>query len=343
MIKIAQAMLSSHPDKVCDQVADAIVDEFLRRDEFTKGSVHVFGGHGAMMISGSVDSRADFDCAQIAKRVYCEAGYTDEIEPFVHLGIPTNEWGSSMPKNATRAQAVCYGYATNQTREMLPPALVYAQSIARKVDEARLHDKEMSWLRPDGRVTVIMDGKDVTQVTVYCQHAPEATVQDIHGGILNRVLRPVLQKDNGVKLFVNPAGLFTRGGLAEHTGQSGRRVVTDLYGGLMPHGGALLSGRDPSHPGRAGTYMARHIAKYLVKEGKASQVFVTLAYTVGRIDPIVFDVRGDNGEDLSALAHPLFDATIEGIIKRFHLRRPMYRALVAYGPFGRSDAPWESV
>ena len=343
MIKVAQTMLTGHPDKVCDQVADAIIDEFLRRDELSKGSVHVFGGHGAMMISGSIESRADFDCSQIAKRVYRDAGYDDEIEPFVHLGVPLREDIGVMPANASRAQAVCYGFATNQTREMLPPAVVYAQSLARKIDEARMHDSEMKWLLPDGRVLVAMDGKEVKQVVVFAQHTKNATVQDIHGGILNRILRPIIGKEDGIKLYVNPTGSFTGGGLASHTGQSGRRVSADLYGGLIPHGGALLSGRDPGHPARSGTYIARHIAKSLVSDGKASQVFVTLAYMVGRVDPIVFDVRGDKGEDLSEIAKEKFDVRIESVIKQFNLRRPMYRNMAVYGHFGRSDAPWETV
>lgn len=341
MIKIAQTMLAGHPDKICDQVADALMDEFLRRDDQTRGGIHVFGGHGAMMISGGVQSRGDFDCAQIAKRVYSECGYDDEIEPFVHLGIPTDDTDSTGGRGA-RSQAVCYGYATRQTRELLPPALVYAQSLARAVDEARVHDSHMRWLRPDGRVLVVLESDRVSQVVVMCQHATDAKVQDVHSGMLERVIRPVLGNLEGVRIYVNPDGPFTRGGLASHTGQSGRRANLDLYGGLLPHGGALVSGRDPSHPGRTGTYMARYIARKMVSDGKASNVFVTLAYTLGRVDPIVFEVRGDRGEDLTAKARDRFDVRIASIIKQFNLRRPMYRNMSVYGHFGRTDAPWEN-
>src|SRR3989338_1409046 len=341
MIKVAQAMLMGHPDKVCDQVADAIMDEFLHRDTETRGSVYVFGGHGAMMISGSVSSRADFDCAEIAKRVYKQVGYEDEIEPFVHLGVPTDDFGT-VAKTASRAQAVCYGYATNATREMLPRAQVYAQALARAVDEARMHDQEMHWLRPDGRVMVAMNGTHSTHVTVFCQHAEDAKVQDVHHGILERVVRPVIGDTKEIKLFVNTTGVYVNGGLSTHTGQSGRRTASDLYGGLMPHGGELIIGRDPAHPSRAGFYMARHMARELVKIGKASQVFVTLVYTIGRVDPVLLDVRGDKGEDLTSTAKERFDLRIEKIVEMFNLRRPIYRNLAVYGPFGRNDAPWES-
>ncbi len=336
-------MLMGHPDKVCDQVADAIMDEFLRRDDQTRGSVYVFGGHGAMMISGSIASRADFDCAEIAKRVYKQVGYEDEVEPFVHLGVPTDDWLQTVAKTASRAQAVCYGYATNKTREMLPPAQVYAQTLARKIDEARVHDQGMHWLRPDGRVLVAMNGAKVTHITIFCQHAEDAKVQDVQGNILERIVRPVIGDMKDVKLFVNTTGVYLSGGLSTHTGQSGRRTASDLYGGLMPHGGEVITGRDPAHPSRSGFYMARHIAKALVKTGKASQVFVTLMYTIGRVDPVLFDVRGDRGEDLTSVAKERFDLRIEKIVEQFKLRRPIYRNLSTYGPFGRTDAPWEDV
>lgn len=343
MLKISQTMLMGQPDKVCDQVADAIVDEFVRRDKDSVASIQVFGGHGAMMISGSVNSRADFDCAAIAKKVYKEAGYSDEVEPFVHLGTPSYEHNGSFSRKAARAQAVCYGYATNKTREMLPPALSYSQALAHKIDEARVHDVSMQWLRPDGRVMVACDGPKVKHVSVFCQHVEGAMVAQVHGGILQNIIYPVIGKDEDVKLFVNPAGTFVKGGLESHTGQSGRRVASDLYGGLIPHAGTMVSGRDASHPARSGTYMARHIAKSIVAAGKASQAFVSLVYTVGRVDPIVFEVHGDKGEDLSQYAKEKFDLSIEGIIEKFDLRRPMFRNMTCHGHFGRSDAPWEEV
>lgn len=343
MLKVAEAVLGGHPDKLCDQVADAIVDEFLRRDQDARVNVEVFGGHGAMMISGEVDSRADFDVGAIAKRVYKEAGYTDEIEPFVHLGSHEREWSALVAKGAASDQAVCYGYATKATREMLPSPVVFANALAKKIDEAREHDSSMKWLRPDGRVLVAMDGREVSHVSVFAQHDKQVKVQEIHGGMLERVIRPVIGSVDKVKLFVNPAGPFTKGGLSCYTGQSGRRVASDLYGGLIPHGNLSLCGKDPRHPARAGSYMARHVAKSLVAAGLTSQAMVKIVYTIGRVDPIIVEATGDGGKDLSALVKEQFSLKIESIVQQFSLNKPIYRNVATYGQVGRAELPWEEV
>lgn len=342
MLKVAEAVLAGHPDKLCDQVADAIVDEFLRRDTSARVNIEVFGGHGAMMISGGVTSRADFDVSVIAKRVYKDAGYTDDLEPFVHLGAHTSEWTDLVAKGAATDQAVCYGYATKATREMLPASVVYANALARKIDEARQHDAMMKWLRPDGRVLVAMRGREVSHVSIFAQHDAQVKVQEVQGGMLERVIAPVIGSVEAVKLFVNPAGPFTQGGLAYHTGQSGRRVGADLYGGLVPQGNISLCGKDPRHPARAGSYMARHIAKSLVASGRTGQALVKLVYTIGRVDPIIFEVTGDAGEDFTELLRAQFDLKISSIVQQFQLEKPMYRTISSYGQLG-AEVPWEAV
>ena len=336
-------MLAGHPDKLCDQVADAIVDEFLRRDADARVDVQVFAGHGAMMVSGEVASVADFDVSTIAKRVYREAGYKDEIEPFVHLGNHDREWSALVAKGAASDQVVCHGYATKATREMVPPPVVYANALAQKIDEAREHDAAMKWLRPDGRVLVGMRGRDVTHVSVFVQHDKDVKVQEIHGGMLNRVIEPVIGSVENVKLFVNPAGPFTQGGLSCSTGQSGRRVASDLYGGLIPHGNLSLCGKDPRDPARAGTYLARHIAKWLVQQEHTTQAMVNIVYTVGRVDPMVVEAIGDKGADLTQIVKEQFSFKIEDIVKQFNLAKPMYRNVATYGQVGRPELPWEQV
>ena len=343
MKKVSESVLAGHPDKICDQVADAILDEFLRRDKDSRVNLEVFAGHGAMMISGSVESRADFDCAAVARQVYKQAGYEDEVEPFVHLGEMNSEWSGLVSGSAAIDQVICRGYATKATREMVPAAAMYAREIAKKIDEARVHDASMSWLRPDGRVLVAMDGKNVSHVSVFCQHDEGVKVQEIHGGILEKIIKPVVGDVSNVKLFVNPAGPFTKGGLSCGAGQSGRRASSDLYGGLIPHGSVTLSGKDPSHPARAGSYMARHIAKSLVAAGKAKQAIVKIVYTIGRVDPIIVEAIGDAGEDLTELVKSKFDLKIDSIVKEFDLKRPIYRRLATEGQVGVSDVLWEEV
>ena len=259
MIKVAEHHLEGHPDKICDQIADAILDEFVRRDEKTRADISVFGGHGAVMISGEVMSKADFDCAEIAKRVYRDIGYEDEVEPFVHLGAPPSAWQEGVSKNAPIDRALCTGFAAKATREFLSPANVFASLLAEKIDEARRHDANMNWLRPDGSVWVGMDGNRVTSVGIFCQHTEGALVQQVYGGVLDRIIRPVIGNVDGVKLFVNSGGSFVEGGFKKTVGQSGSAIASDLYGGLLLLGMGGLSGKDGSHPLRAGTYMARHI------------------------------------------------------------------------------------
>jgi S-adenosylmethionine synthetase len=341
MRKIAESFLMGHPDKLCDQVADTIVDEFLRRDKETRANIEVFAGHGAMMISGEVDSRADFDVGQIAKRVYKDAGYDDDIEPFVHLGSMKREWTESMAKNSATNHAICYGYATKATREMLPTPVVYAHALAQKIDEARQHNSSMKWLKPDGRVMVAMQGREVTHVSIFVSHAKNTKVQEVHGGILEHVIKPVIGSVENVKLFVNPAGPFTKGGLSCNTGQSGRQSASDLYGGLVPHVGLSLSGKDPSHPSRAGSYMARYIARKIVNEGKATQSLVKIVYIIGRADPVIVEATGDKGEDLTEYVKQNFDLKIASIVEKFQLKKPIYRAISTYGHVGVADLPWE--
>ncbi len=340
MVKVAEQVLAGHPDKICDQVADAIVDEFLRRDDKARLHIEVFAGHGAMMISGDVDSRADFDCSAIAKRVYKDTGYEDEVEPFVHLGSPEREWAPLVSKGAACDQVICHGFATAATREMLPLSVVFAQALARQLDEARRHDDKMRWLKPDGRVLVACEGNKVTHVVIFCEHDAGVKVQEVHNGMLEKVIRPVVGALDNVKLFVNPAGPFTRGGLSCAAGQSGRRSAGDLYGGLVPHGDIGLSGKGPDHPARAGSYMARHIAKSLVASGKARQALVKLVYIIGRADPIIVEAIGDNGADITPLLRETFDVSIEAIVKKFNLRKPIYQPLATYGHVGRETA-WE--
>jgi len=340
MLKIAESYLQGHPDKVCDQIADAILDEFLRRDRDTRANIEVFGGNGAIMVSGTVKSRADFDVGEVVKQTYKEIGYEDQIEPFVHLGeFETEELPLS--KGASTDQVVCNGYATRATVEILPLPLVMARTLAKRIDEARQHNHSMQWLKEDGKVLITLDKRQVKSVSILCQHKEEVKVQEVVNGMLEEIIKPVIGSIEDVKLLVNPAGPFTHGGLAYKAGISGRQIASDLYGGLIPHGNMTLSGKDPQNPARAGAYMARHIAKSMVASGKASQCLVKIAYTVGRIDPIVFQVSGDNGEDLTELAKQNFKLTINEIVDRFNLKKPIYRRISTHGQVGRNDVEWE--
>ena len=231
-MKVAESVLAGHPDKVCDQVADAIVDEFYR-DAQARGAGGGVCGTGLMMISGDVDSRADFDCAAIAKRVYKDIGYDDVVEPFVHLGTTEREWAALVSKARRVSRRFVMGLHGGDA-EMLPQVQVFAHALARQLDEARKHD-EKDAVGEARRPCIGGDGwQEVTHVVIFCQHDASVKVQEVHGGMLERVIRPVIGSLDQVKLFVNPAGPFTQGGLSCATGRSGRRGASDLYGGLVP-------------------------------------------------------------------------------------------------------------
>ena len=276
MLKSVEIARPGHPDKICDQIADALVDEYLRRDPQSAVDIQVLGGHGMVMVAGTVDSKADFDASKIVMQVYKEIGYTDELEPFIHLERPSEDLSRIIVKGGARGTTVAYGYATRETREFLPRALVYAQAMTRRLDDLRERDPQYSWLRPDGKVQVTMDGQKPVAVSISAQHEAGVEKNYIQSRLMEDVVQPVIGQEDGVKLFINSGGAFTKGGFEAGAGSSSRKVLADTYGGLLPSTDFVLSGKDPCQPARAGTYMARFIAKQLVHEGIASNIFIKI-------------------------------------------------------------------
>lgn len=340
MRKAAEAVTQGHPDKICDQIADAIVDEFLRRDQSSSVNVRVLGSHGMLMIGGDVRSSADFDLASIAKQVYADIGCADDLEVF------TNIHASSEPGEATAHAAVVNGYATRETREMLPRAFVYATNLARRLDDVRKTDPSFAWLMPDGKAQVVTERDRVTSITLLAAHAPSVAQLDVQNALVERVVTPLIGGD-GAQFFVNPLGAFTSSGLSNGAGVSGSKLSSDTYGGLVPHGDSSFSGKDPSRPERAGAYLARMAARWLVTQGLASSALVTAVYAPGRAEPVHLEASGVSEKsrgskmDYTALVKGAFDFRVEAIVERLGLRRPIYRATAAYGQFGRVGFPWE--
>ena len=343
MLKIVEAPLAGHPDKICDQIVESVVDEYLRRDTLTRMDIQALGSNGMVMLGGVVDSRADFDAAALGKTVYSAAGYTDQIEVFVNLDKPTEDNARTMVRGGAQGTAIVHGYATKETREMLPRAVVYANSIARRIDELRNNDQRFAWLRPDGKVQLATDGEKLRAITVIVEHNTSMELPIIQSQIVDEAIAPCLPSIEGVTIIVNSGGSFTQGGFGANAGVSGRKVLADSYGGLLPHGGMGLAGKDPLKPGRAGTYMARFAAKTLVTEGVASNVLITAMYALGIAEPLVISARAGNGDDLTDLVKQRFDFRPEAIVERLGLRRPLYAACATYGMFGRPGVPWEDV
>ncbi len=343
MLKIVEAPLAGHPDKICDQIVETVLDEYLRRDPLTRMDVQALGSNGMVMLGGVVDSRADFDTAAVGKAVYAAAGYADPIELFVNLEKPTEDSARTMVRGGAQGTAIVHGYATKETREMLPRAVVFANVIARRIDMLRQTDPRFSWLRPDGKVQLATDGDRVRAVTVIVEHDPGMELTAIQSQIVDQAITPSLPSIEGVVIHVNSGGSFTKGGFGANAGVSGRKVLADSYGGLLPHGGMGLAGKDPLKPGRSGTYMARFAAKSLVAEGIASNVLITAMYALGVAEPLVLSAHSGNGEDLTEIVKKRFDFRPEAIVERLQLRRPIYSGCSTYGIFGCSSLPWEDV
>jgi S-adenosylmethionine synthetase len=341
MLKSVEVPLMGHPDKVCDQIADAILDEYLRRDPKSRVELTVLGAQGMVMIGGSVDSRADFDAAEIAKQVYKKIGYEDDIEPFVNIERPQEGLARTIIGGGAQGTCVVHGYATKETREFLPRSLVYAQALAQRIDNLRRHDSAYGWLRPDGKVQLTMDGDKIISATILVEHIRDMENKYIQLHLTEGAIEPILGSPENYQLLVNPAGAFHQGGFAAKAGASGRKSHVDLYGGLLPFGGASLAGRDPLHPNRCGTYLARLAAKSLVSQGVAGNVLISVGYTVGLAEPTFIEARTGSGEDVSKIVKEQFDFRPEAIVERLNLRQPLYEASSAYGPFGRIGFPWE--
>ncbi|TAL51399.1 methionine adenosyltransferase [Patescibacteria group bacterium] len=344
MKKTVESVTQGHPDKVCDQIADAIVDEYLRRDKQARVDINVLGSHGMMMIGGEVTSTADFDLGALAKQVYAEIGYKDDMEVFVNIDTQSAEM--KRVHNGVTDNVVVNGFATNETRELLPRALVYAHNLARRLDDLRKTDPAFSWLKPDGKIQLTMDGDHVCGVTVLASHHVSIDEKEVKTALLERLLVPILG-ENGVVMYINPIGTFIDAGFKADSGASGRKLTVDTYGGLIPQGDKSISGKDPSRVDRAGAYMARFAARYLVEQGLATSAMVSLVYSMGRAEPVHLHATGMGEKsrgakmDLSELLKKMFDFRPEAIVERLHLIQPVYRATASYGHFGRTGFPWE--
>lgn len=343
MLKTAESVTEGHPDKICDQVSDAVLDEFLRRDPKSRVAVEAFGCHGVLIVGGEVTSEAEVDVERLARNLYAEIGYSGELDVLVHVDRQSPEIAAGVDTGGAGDQGIMYGYATSETPEMLPRPVVYAHALARKLTDLRRHDPLFTWLGPDGKTQVTMDGSRVLSVLVSAQHDKEMSQPEIRAMLTESLIRPVIGDLVGVEVLVNPSGSFTVGGFTADTGLTGRKIMVDTYGGLIPHGGGAFSGKDPTKVDRSGAYMARFAAKNLVANGIAQNVMVSVAYAIGRAEPLMVAAKSGDGKDLSAVVKRNFDFRPAAIIERLGLRRPIYKATAAYGHFGKDGLPWEEI
>lgn len=342
-MKTAESVTEGHPDKICDQIADALLDEYLKRDAKSRVALEVFGSHGMLMVGGEVTSQGEIDIEAMAKRVYSQIGYDDELEVFVNIELQSGDIAQGVDVGGAGDQGIMYGYATAETPSLMPAPLALAHALSSRLADLRKHDQAFSWLRPDGKTQVTMDRGRVKTVVVSAQHAPEITQDQIVSMISDQVVAPVIGSLSDVELYVNPTGRFVAGGFTADTGLTGRKLMVDTYGGIIPHGGGAFSGKDGTKVDRSAAYMARFAAKNLVAAGYAKKCMVSVAYAIGKADPVMLTARSEDGRDLSPLVQKYFDFRPDAIIERLDLRRPIFRDTAAYGHFGRDAFPWERI
>ncbi len=372
----SESVTEGHPDKLCDQVSDAILDAILLQDPMARVACETCTTTGMVMVMGEITTKAQIDISSIVRGVVLDIGYDSSDKCFdghscavlssVHAQSPDIAMGvdDALESRGERAydigagdQGMMFGYACNETHELMPMPIALAHNITRRLTEAR-KSGELPYLRPDGKSQVTVeyeDGKPVAvdTVVVSTQHAPDVTHEQIEKDIIQRVIRPVLPKallKPNTRMLVNPTGRFVLGGPAGDCGLTGRKIIVDTYGGYAPHGGGAFSGKDPTKVDRSAAYAARHAAKNVVAAGLADQCQIQLAYAIGVARPVslLVDTKGTGklpDDRLAELVGRVFDMRPAAIIERFDLRRPIYRQTAAYGHFGRTDIelPWEKL
>src|ERR671922_547429 len=363
----SESVTEGHPDKVCDQISDSILDEFLRQDSDSRVAVESMTTTGIVFVAGEVTSKGKADVQKTVRDTIREIGYDKPDYGFdcdscaviaaIHEQSPDISMGVTAGANKEQGagdQGLMFGYATNETPELMPLPITMAHQLSMKLAQVR-KKKELSWVRPDGKsqVSVIYeDGipKRIDTVVISTQHSPDISMSQLREEVINKVIKPVCSSwiDGRTKFLVNPTGRFVIGGPPGDTGLTGRKIIADTYGGVGGHGGGAVSGKDPSQVDRSACYMARYVAKNIVAADLASKCEVQFAYAIGVADPVsimvdTFNTGKANEEKIESQIREIFDTTPWGIIETLRLKRPIYKKTAAYGHFGRNepDFTWE--
>lgn len=362
----SESVAEGHPDKICDQVSDAVLDAMLTDDPLSRVACECFASTGMIVVGGEITTKTYIDLQDIVRGVIKDIGYTkagyrfdsnscsvinviNHQSPDIAMGVDTGGAGD---------QGMMFGYACSETPEYMPAPLMYSHKLVMEIADIRKNRCSlMPYLRPDAKsqVTVEYNEKHEVQridtVVISAQHDPDVTQDDLKHDIIENVIKNVLPKkllDNETNFHINPTGKFEIGGPHGDTGLTGRKIIVDTYGGRAPHGGGAFSGKDPTKVDRSGAYAARHLAKNIVAAGIAKECTIQLAYAIGVAKPVSIhiDTHGTSkikDKDIAQFIMDNIDLTPDGIIYRLGLRKPIYRATAAYGHFGRNEFPWEKL
>jgi len=367
----SESVTEGHPDKVCDQISDAILDEYLRQDPDSRVAVETMATTGFVAVAGEVTSKAKFNEKaqdELVRKVIREIGYdkpelefdanTCEIMLRLHAQSPDISQGITATDDKDQGagdQGLMFGYATNETEELMPMPIILAHKLTKKLSDVR-KSKELPWVRPDGKSQVSVqyeDGKPkkIETIVLSTQHAPNVSNSEITNALIEKVIKPVCGSlwNDKIKIHVNPTGKFEIGGPHGDTGLTGRKIIVDTYGGQGRHGGGAFSGKDPSKVDRSACYMCRYIAKNIVAAGLADKCEVQVAYAIGVAYPVslmvnTFDTGKIPEEDIENIVRKNFDMRPSAIISQLDLKKPFYRKTAAYGHFGRNEPEfkWEN-
>lgn len=342
-IYTVESVTSGHPDKVCDQISDAILDECLRNDPGSRVAVESFGGHGLLVVGGEVTTKAKVDFESVSKRVYRDIGYEEDLKVIVNIAVQSPDIALGVDTGGAGDQGIMYGYATDETKEFLPTGVVLVHKLTKGLENLRRNEKEARWMRPDGKSQVTMDEGKIKTILVSCQHTEGTSLEEIKRVLVEKLIKDIPLFNENVEILINPTGKFVSGGFAADTGLTGRKIMVDTYGGLIPHGGGCFSGKDATKVDRSGAYMARFVAKNLVANGLAKKCLVSVAYAIGRAEPLMVEAINENGKSLAKEAKKNFDFRPRAIIERLGLTRPIFFQTAAYGHFGKAGLPWEEI
>jgi S-adenosylmethionine synthetase len=363
----SESVTEGHPDKMCDQISDSILDEFLSRDANSRVAVESLTTTGTVFIAGEVTSKGSVDVQKVVRDTIREIGYTraefgfdcnscavftsiHEQSNDISLGVTPTE----IKDQGAGDQGLVFGYASEETPEFMPLPIIMAHKLCMKLSDVRKR-KELEWVRPDGKsqVSVVYEDfipKRIDTVVLSTQHSPDIELDQLREEIINKVIRPTCTEwiDSQTKFIINPTGRFVSGGPSADTGLTGRKIIIDTYGGMGRHGGGAFSGKDPSKVDRSACYMARYIAKNIVAAELARKCEVQIAYAIGMAEPVsvMVDTFGTGRMDQEQIENKVkrtFDMRPSKIIETLSLKRPIYKKTAAYGHFGRNDPTfsWE--
>jgi S-adenosylmethionine synthetase len=375
----SESVTEGHPDKLADQISDAVLDALLAKDPLARVACETSVTTGLVVIIGETSSSAQINAVRVARDTIADVGYTgaelgldaehsavlvslDQQSPDIAQGVNTalelrngGDHDGYLDSVGAGDQGMVFGYATDETPEYLPTSIALAHGLTRKLASARKQG-EIGYLRPDGKSQVTVEFEDgrpkrIDTVVISTQHNPDVELEQIRQDVINKIIRPTVPEnllDDRTRYFINPTGRFVVGGPHGDAGLTGRKIIVDTYGGVARHGGGAFSGKDPTKVDRSGAYAARYVAKNIVAAGLAKRVEIQIAYAIGVARPVaVFVETFGSGtisdEQLSALIAKNFDLRPAAIIEQLDLRRPIYRQTAAYGHFGRTDLdlPWE--